>query len=179
MSTPKRIQIRRDRPWQTYPKAVIVDRRTKLGNPFRVGELVQITAGEELAMIPMTAQMAVACFDDLMSQRLHRDPADMPEDAAYVQGWYDLLDEIRGRDVACWCKLSEPCHGDVWLRLANPGWKKPRPRVGTSGLTLFDAVHGLGSGYLNAPPPPAAGAATIALLEHDRRTLQNRQAHRQ
>jgi hypothetical protein len=28
------------------------------------------------------------------------------------------LDELRGRDLACWCSPS-PCHGDLLLRLAN------------------------------------------------------------
>jgi hypothetical protein len=28
---------------------------------------------------------------------------------------------LRGRDLACWCKLDEPCHADVLLRLANGG----------------------------------------------------------
>ncbi|MEU4235561.1 DUF4326 domain-containing protein [Nonomuraea sp. NPDC026600] len=29
--------------------------------------------------------------------------------------------ELAGRDLACWCRLDEPCHADVWLDiLANP-----------------------------------------------------------
>jgi hypothetical protein len=27
--------------------------------------------------------------------------------------------ELRGRDVACYCPLDEPCHADVLLELAN------------------------------------------------------------
>lgn len=27
--------------------------------------------------------------------------------------------ELRGRDLACWCPLDQPCHADVLLRLAN------------------------------------------------------------
>jgi hypothetical protein len=26
---------------------------------------------------------------------------------------------LRGKDLACWCKLDEPCHADVLLELAN------------------------------------------------------------
>jgi hypothetical protein len=29
------------------------------------------------------------------------------------------LPELRGKNLACWCKLSEPCHADVLLELAN------------------------------------------------------------
>ena len=27
--------------------------------------------------------------------------------------------ELRGKDLACWCPLDEPCHADVLLELAN------------------------------------------------------------
>ena len=29
------------------------------------------------------------------------------------------LDMVRGKNVACFCALDQPCHGDVWLDLAN------------------------------------------------------------
>ena len=28
-------------------------------------------------------------------------------------------DELRGRDLACWCPLDGPCHADVLLERAN------------------------------------------------------------
>ena len=31
----------------------------------------------------------------------------------------DAKRELRGRDVACYCPLDEPCHADVLLRVAN------------------------------------------------------------
>jgi len=31
--------------------------------------------------------------------------------------WY--VGELRGHDLACWCPLDQPCHGDVLLELAN------------------------------------------------------------
>jgi hypothetical protein len=27
--------------------------------------------------------------------------------------------ELKGRDLACWCKPDEPCHADVLLEIAN------------------------------------------------------------
>jgi hypothetical protein len=27
--------------------------------------------------------------------------------------------ELAGRDLACWCKTSDPCHADVLLEIAN------------------------------------------------------------
>ena len=38
------------------------------------------------------------------------------------------LAELRGKDLARWCPLEDehgnrvPCHADVLLELANPGW---------------------------------------------------------
>lgn len=31
----------------------------------------------------------------------------------------DALTQLRGKNLACWCKLGEPCHADVLLELAN------------------------------------------------------------
>ena len=33
---------------------------------------------------------------------------------------HKALPELRGKDLACWCKEGEPCHADVLLELANP-----------------------------------------------------------
>lgn len=32
----------------------------------------------------------------------------------------DDLPSIRGKNLACWCPLDQPCHADVLLELANP-----------------------------------------------------------
>ena len=29
------------------------------------------------------------------------------------------LHELRGKDLACWCKPGEPCHADVLIEVAN------------------------------------------------------------
>lgn len=28
--------------------------------------------------------------------------------------------ELRGKDLACWCPLDQPCHADVLLEIAIP-----------------------------------------------------------
>lgn len=28
-------------------------------------------------------------------------------------------DELRGWNLACFCKLEEPCHGDTWIDISN------------------------------------------------------------
>jgi hypothetical protein len=32
----------------------------------------------------------------------------------------DVVRELAGRDLACWCPLELPCHADVLLKVANP-----------------------------------------------------------
>jgi hypothetical protein len=34
-------------------------------------------------------------------------------------GVHDVRRELRGRDLACYCPLDEPCHADVLLEIAN------------------------------------------------------------
>jgi hypothetical protein len=29
------------------------------------------------------------------------------------------IGDLRGRDLACWCRLDQPCHADVLLEMAN------------------------------------------------------------
>lgn len=32
---------------------------------------------------------------------------------------YISLEQLRGKDLACWCPLDQPCHADVLLEIAN------------------------------------------------------------
>lgn len=36
-------------------------------------------------------------------------------------GYYskERLSVLRGKNLACWCKVGDPCHADVLLELAN------------------------------------------------------------
>ena len=89
---PKRIQMRRDRPWRVdHPDAVIVARPSKWGNPFSVG--------------------AEGIPDRATAVEMFR--------AAVVQSPPSGLHDLRGKDLACWCPLGQPCHADVLLELAN------------------------------------------------------------
>jgi hypothetical protein len=40
----------------------------------------------------------------------------------YRKDWHDtdaIRAELRGKDLACWCPLDQPCHADVLLEIAN------------------------------------------------------------
>jgi hypothetical protein len=90
--------------WNGLP-AVNVSRPGKWGNPFlvhpnqRPGRLW----GIGYFSVP-TVDDAVACFREMMATSEERIAA---------------LPELRGKNLACWCKPGEPCHADVLLELAN------------------------------------------------------------
>lgn len=94
--SPKRIQMTRQRPWRKdHPNAVIVARPSKWGNPFQIGDDMPGLEGE-----PMDAEDATHCFAIFTAPTLP-------------------VHELRGKDLACWCPLDQPCHADVLLDLAN------------------------------------------------------------
>ena len=36
--------------------------------------------------------------------------------------------ELRGKDLACWCPLDQPCHADVLLEIANKALDSDRAK---------------------------------------------------
>jgi len=38
---------------------------------------------------------------------------------AYPDAYERWIAPLRGKNLCCWCKLSDPCHADVLLELAN------------------------------------------------------------
>jgi len=41
------------------------------------------------------------------------------EDCCHMVWIAEHLDELRGKNLACWCKKGKPCHADVLLEFAN------------------------------------------------------------
>jgi hypothetical protein len=91
--------------------AVKIDRTTKFGNPFRVGEPVDMNLVRRWGWrfkwpdhVCGDAEEAVrrfrACL--FLDEAIHD----------YVR------QELRGKNLACWCEHA-PCHADVLLELAN------------------------------------------------------------
>lgn len=104
---PIRIQLSRAKGWRMPPNTAKVDRSTKWGNPWAAGK----TAFDGRS--PIDNEGAVGMFRDMLDDPGKRDCADYPEDD-------DLIRELRGKNLACWCKPGQPCHADVLLELANP-----------------------------------------------------------
>jgi hypothetical protein len=139
---PNRIQRQRTKGWRMPENAVYVGRPTRWGNPFAVGEtLVRYpsidgadwehegrsgkTPGEQHAYKHPDGSVTwhrveVATREQVIElYTLHTGP----------MGSYELdsedLKQLRGKDLACWCPIGQPCHADVLLELANS--EKPVP----------------------------------------------------
>ena len=106
---PKRIQRKRTKGWKMPPNTLYVGRPSKWGNPWVVGfiDCACRTASECVhnSFCCDTAKDAVAMYREwVLNGRLRRQWA---------------VDELRGKNLACWCKEGDPCHADVLLEIAN------------------------------------------------------------
>lgn len=109
--TPQRIQLSRRKGYRKPEGAIVVARPSKWGNPFRVGSTNWVPIDTDGRWSkerhePLTVEQAVECFRLVSRYDL----------ASYGP---DYFAELRGHDLACWCRLDQPCHADVLLELAN------------------------------------------------------------
>lgn len=129
---PRRIQRKRLKGWRMPPGAVYVGRPTRWGNPFVIGEPVTISGwqadGDLFDLtVPLTREQAVLLYRDNLLGSLTLYSEDMhPDDIAYVvENRRRIDEELRGRDLGCWCVHGAPCHADVLLEIANGAWPLP------------------------------------------------------
>ena len=91
----QRIQLKRKKGWRKPENAVVVARPTKWGNPHTIK-----AAG--------SAREAVRLY-----------VLDWMHDPLRLVLAAEVVAELRGKDLACWCPLDQPCHADVLLDIAN------------------------------------------------------------
>jgi hypothetical protein len=131
-SEPKRIQLRRTKGWRKPEGAVVVSRPSKWGNPFRISRSggtvygpnwtqARDNWGQQRNLAEYALYISgggegwngvaesVRIFRGLITVRMRDEPD-------RFTGW---IARLRGRDLACWCPLDQPCHADVLLEVAN------------------------------------------------------------
>jgi hypothetical protein len=84
---------------------VSVCRPGKWGNPFSVGKPSSDVPQKYRGIVPKDALHAVSLYSALVEE--------------YGLPMSCDITEIRGRNLACFCKTGTPCHADVLLLLAN------------------------------------------------------------
>ena len=94
--------------------AVYVGRPTQFGNPFPV-DVYGRTEAVDLFERWITGHMSAR-------ERASHSTC-IPYPTINLTTWYfwtrDCLHELRGKDLACWCRPDQACHADVLLELAN------------------------------------------------------------
>jgi hypothetical protein len=115
---PKRIQRKRVKGWRLPENAMSVTRPGRYGNPFKIGERVEDDAVPSGYWL-IDAAHCLELFENHVNAELIDDPH-----------W---LEPLRGKDLACFCKLDAPCHADILLRLANESAPPPRVEAETHG----------------------------------------------
>lgn len=96
---PVRIQLRRTKGWRKPPNTVVVARPTKWGNPFK--------SHPDGVCLPRPEE-AVADFRAFLTHTI-----------TGVTLAQHAKTELRGKNLACWCRIGSPCHADVLLEIAN------------------------------------------------------------
>lgn len=126
---PERIQRRRTKGWKMTEEAIYVGRPSRWGNPFTVrrgsvyGQNWTLTRGNfwtatlcEWDVVYVTSTSEAIAFDHSIAL-FRRLIAVQARD--YPRCFEEWIGPLRGRDLACWCPLSSPCHADVLLEIAN------------------------------------------------------------
>ena len=114
---PKRIQRKRERGWRMPEGAVYVGRPSRWGNPWHVEKVNRSWLDEAAHRHPHSV------VDP--TRRVYLGTFASENRARYWarEGFRRDFDgdptPLRGRDLACWCPLDQPCHADVLLELAN------------------------------------------------------------
>lgn len=114
---PKRIQRKRVKGWRMPENTVSVTRPGKWGNPFKVGDYVKLGNGGDGMAYSRCTEKKYAGSGYVHLQDLGY--------MLYIYREYLLLyppkdiNELKGKNLACFCKEGEPCHADILLELAN------------------------------------------------------------
>lgn len=107
---PKRHQLSRRKGYRKPDGVVSVSRPGKFGNPFK-------TADEFRQALDLYLNGYIDFFSALTNDYQYDRIIDIAEN----------LEQLRGKDLACWCGPDKPCHADVLIEFAN----RP-PTVATS-----------------------------------------------
>ena len=128
-AAPRRVQLSRAKGWRKPANTVVVSRPSKWGSPWEIvaqGHCRTCSCGD----VRYTVQHDVrgsslgtfgwkderiagtgARYWAVQGYRMHLSDPDV--------ALFNQLDELRGKNLACWCPLDQPCHADVLLELAN------------------------------------------------------------
>lgn len=92
--------------------AKMVTRPGKWGNPFEIKDVAKRFKLEPQAAHDKAIELHRAWLEGTLDAALS--PGISPPPLA------EIVAELSGHNLACWCKPDETCHADLLIRLANP-----------------------------------------------------------
>lgn len=111
---PQRVQLSREAGWRMPPNTIKCDRTTRWGNPYRVGEPVDMKQVRRWGWVFSPGGKLIVCKD--AKEAANRFGLCLAFDEAIFTF---LREQLGGHNLACWCALDAPCHVDHVLRIAN------------------------------------------------------------
>ena len=119
-----RVQRKRTKGFKLPPNTKCVNRGTKWGNPIRlIGDMIYINARHRRKILDPWVYYNVGNIDYViyLYRKLWDGTKFQNQDFQYWADRFDELDikELKGKNLACFCSLSTPCHADVLLQLAK------------------------------------------------------------
>jgi hypothetical protein len=105
-NSPRRIVRRRVKGWRMPPNTLSVTRPGPWGNPFKVtGDMPQ-------AQVVSDFRLELR-YEALASE------LGLPVRSQHMRWIAEHVSELKGLNLACYCKADQPCHADVLLSIAN------------------------------------------------------------
>lgn len=115
---PIRVQRKRGKGWRMPENTVYVGRPTAWGNPFMLWPQYRFNNDPEVVLV-RSREDAVARFRKRMEQN-----------KAFRPDLFELfIKRLRGKNLACYCELDQPCHADVLLEMANESDGRPIRKI--------------------------------------------------
>lgn len=109
----ERVQLSRKKGWRLPENTVVVSRPTMWGNPFDVEKC----GSRSQAVKHFKRALTVS------QPRLIEMAGGGPPFWLALITWREKvrreIGTLRGKNLACWCPLDQPCHADVLLKMAN------------------------------------------------------------
>jgi hypothetical protein len=93
---------------------VYVGRPTKWGNPFEVGRFFTSELPNPNHLLEIIDKSHAS---DLFTWFM--EGMSLFGYYGYYPSKHEIKKELKGKNLACWCKEGEPCHADILLKIAN------------------------------------------------------------
>lgn len=118
MARPQRMQLSRKAGFNLQATSLalnglpakLITRPGPWGNPFTIDEMAERygldRAAAQVKAVELCGQWLSGTLDPALS------PGEPPARAV-------IRAELKGHNLACWCKAGTPCHADVLIELAN------------------------------------------------------------